>query len=414
MRLLSLRLAAVVLLPVGLHAQRAWTWTELRERFTRSNPSLRAAQIGIDEARAQEVTASLRPNPEVTSTMDQFDPFTPGPYRPLANTLPLVSASYLHERGHKRELRTESAQEGTAVVASQRDDLERTMLFNLRNAFVQALQAKAVLDVARENLSYYDRMLELGAERLKAGDIAQMDLNRMELQRVQFESDLRTAEVSLRTAKIQLLGLLNDRTPVDQFDVAGPFDFSEALMSLDELHRIALAARPDLRAAEQGIDKAKTDYRLAIANGLSDPTFSMDLGRNPPIPAYVGFSVNFPLRIFDRNQGEKARTQLDIQRTEQLRRAAEVQVFSDVNSAWETLNSDIGLLKPYKGKYLALAGQVRETVSFSYQHGGASLLDFLQAENEYRSVRLNYVNLVGAYLTAASQLNLAVGREVIP
>jgi cobalt-zinc-cadmium efflux system outer membrane protein len=413
MRLSSLGIAVLVCLPYGLHAQRAWTWPELRERFAASNPSLQAARTGIREAQAQEVTAGLRPNPEVTSTLDQFDPFTPGPYRPLANTLPLVSASYLHERGHKRELRAESAQRETAIVASQRDDLERTMVFSLRNAFVQALQAKAVLDVARENLSYYDRMLKLSSDRYKAGDIAQMDLNRLQLQRVQFESDVRTAEVSLRTAKIQLLALMNDRTPLEQFDVTGPFEFSEALVGLDELHRIAMEARPDLRAAVQAMEKSRTDYRLAIANGLSDPTFSLDVGRNPPIPAYVGFSVNFPLRIFDRNQGEKARTQLDIQRSEQLHRAAEIQVFSDVNSAWEILNSDMGLLRPYKTKYLDLAGQVRDTVSFSYQHGGASLLDFLQAQNEYRSVQLNYLNLVGAYLTAASQLNLAVGREVL-
>jgi cobalt-zinc-cadmium efflux system outer membrane protein len=414
MRLLSLGMAAWVCLPGGLYAQRAWTWTELRERFSASNPTLRAARIGIDESRAQEITAGLRPNPELTSTLDQFDPFTPGPYRPLANMLPLVSASYLHERQHKRELRLESAQRETAIVASQRDDLERTLVFNLRNAFVQALQAKSVLDVAEQNLSYYDRMLDLSGDRFKAGDIAQMDLNRLELQRVQFESDVRTAKVNLRTAKIQLLALLDDRTPVDQFDITGPFQFFEPLVGLDELHRLALVARPDLRAAGQAADKARADYRLAIANGSSDPTISLDVGRNPPIPAYVGFSVNFPLRLFDRNQGEKARTELDIRRNEQLRLAVEAQVFGDVDSAWETLNSNIGLLRPYQTKYLALAGSVRDTVSFSYQHGGASLVDFLQAQNEYRSVQLNYLNLVGAYLTAAAQLNLAVGREVIP
>jgi len=401
-------------MPNGLCAQRVWTWPELRDRFSAANPSLRAAQIGIDQSRAQQVTASLRPNPEVTTTVDQFTPFTTDPYRPLQYMLPLVSASYLHERQHKRELRTESAQRETAIVASQADDLARTLVFNLRNAFVQALQAKAVLAVAQENLAYYDRLLSVSADRFQAGDIAQMDLNRLELQRVQFEADVRTAEVNLRTAKIQLLAMLNDRTPVEVFDVTGLFEFSESFIGLEELHRIAEAARPDLRAAEQSIDKAKTDYRLAIANGSSDPTFSFNLGRNPPIPAYMGFSVNMPLRIFDRNQGEKARTQLDIRRTEELRQAAEAQVFSDVNSAWETLNSNLSLLRPYKTKYLALASDVRETVSFSYQHGGASLLDLLQAQNEYRSVQLNYLNLVGAYLTAANQLNLAVGREVIP
>ena len=178
-------------------------------------------------------------------------------------------------------------------------------------------------------------------------------------------------------------------------------------------HQTALANRPDLKAAMQAVDKAKTDYRLAVANGTTDPTFAMDLGRNPPIPAYMGFSVTVPLRIFDRNQGEKERTQLDIRRNERLQDANQAQVFSDADSAFATLNSNRVLLRAYKNKYLDQATRVRETVSFAYQHGGASLLDFLNAQNDYRTVQLNYLNLVGAYMTAASQLNMAVGTEVI-
>ena len=139
----------------------------------------------------------------------------------------------------------------------------------------------------------------------------------------------------------------------------------------------------------------------------------MDFGRNPPIPAYFGVSVNIPLRIFDKNQGEKLRTEIDIRRNERLAQSARAQVFSDVDSAYVTVNSNIILLKPYKAKYLQQAVRVRDTVAFAYQRGGATLLDFLNAENDYRSVQLNYLNLVGAYLTAAGQLNLAVGREVI-
>ena len=412
-RLRTAALFAGCLAP-GAFAQRAWTWQEVREKFITANPTLRAAEIGIDESKAQEITAYLRPNPDLTTTLDQLDPFTPNPYRPLANTLPLMSANYLHERQHKRELRLESAQKGTAVTVSQRADLERTLLFNLRNSFLQALQAKAVLSVARESLAYYDRLLVVSNDRFKAGDIAQVDLDRLELQRVQFESDVQTAEVNLRTAKIQLLALLNDHTPVEQFDVTGPFEFHEPLVTLEELRAGALATRPDLQAAVQAVDKAKTDYRLAVANGSTDPTFSVDVGRNPPIPAYFGVSVSIPLRLFDRNQGEKQRTQLDIRRSEGLQEAARTQVLADVESSFATLNSSLSLLRPYKTKYLDLATRVRETISFSYQHGGASLLDFLSAQNDYRSVQLNYLNLVGSFLAAANQVNLAVGREVIP
>jgi cobalt-zinc-cadmium efflux system outer membrane protein len=280
-------------------------------------------------------------------------------------------------------------------------------------AFVQALQEKAVLDLAKENLIYYDHVLEVNRERYKAGGIAQVDLDRLEIQRVQYESDLQSAEVNLRTAKIQLLALLNERMPVDQFDVTGPFDFSAQLVPLDEIRQAALETRPDLKAALQAVDKAKTDHRLAIANGSTDPTLGFDVGRNPPIDQYVGFSVSVPLRIFDRNQGEKRRTELDVARNERLADVARAQVFSDVDSAYAMVNSNLVLLQPYRDRYLKQASRIRDTISFSYEHGAASLLDFLNAQADYRSVQANYLNLVASYLDAANQLNLAVGREVI-
>jgi len=416
MRGLCAALVSAACLAPGLLAQQTFTWQEIKEKFESANPVLRAAQIGISESRAQEITAYLRPNPDFTATLDQINPFTNNPdrYQPFAQALPFISGSYLHERGHKRELRRESAQKATDIAVSNLADQERNLLFNLRNAFVQTLQQKAILTVARETLASYDRSLNISRDRFKAGDIAQMDLDRLELQRVQFESDVQTAEVNLRTAKINLLTVLNDRTPVEQFDVTGPFDFAEQVPPLDEFRQIALSTRPDLKAAIQSIEKAETDHRLALANGSADPTFGVDFARNPPIPVYMGVSVTIPLRIFDRNQGEKLRTQLDVTRNLRLQDATRAQVFSDVDSAHAMLNSNLTLLRPYKTKYLQQAGRVRDTVSFAYQHGGASLLDFLNAENEYRTIQLNYLNLVGSYLTAASQLNLAVGREVIP
>jgi cobalt-zinc-cadmium efflux system outer membrane protein len=395
-------------------AQHALIWDEVKARFESDNPTLRAGKLGVDEFRAQETTAYLRPNPNLALTVDQINPFDGGPpHSTFGSLLTVAAASYLHERQHKRELRLESAQGATAIGVSSEADLERGLLFSLRGAFVQTLQAKAVLNVAKENLAYYDHVLDISRERFKAGAIAQIDLDRLELQRVQFESDLQTAEVNLRTAKIQLLMLLNERTPVEQFDVTGPFEFSEQVAPLDDFRQIAMDNRPDLKAAAQAADKARTDHKLAVANGSTDPTFGFDVGRNPPIDQYIGFNVSIPLRIFDRNQGEKRRTQLDIDRNQRLLDAAQAQVFSDVDSAYAMVNSNLILLRLYKAKYLQQAVRVRDTITFSYQQSGASLLDFLNAQSDYRTVELSYVNLIGAYLTAAVQLNLAVGREAI-
>jgi cobalt-zinc-cadmium efflux system outer membrane protein len=395
------------------------SWEQVRQRFEQSNPTLQAGQIGIDESKAQEITAFLRPNPNFTVALDgtQIAP-SEGVWQPLRGTQFSPFFSYLHERQHKRELRLESAQGATKIAVSGQADLERTLIFTLRTAFVQTLQEKAILDLAKENLSYYDHLLHVNRERYKAGAIAQVDLDRLELQRVTYESDLQTAEVNLRTAKIQLLALLNDRTPVEQFDVTGAFDFSNQIAPLDEVRQTAVDNRPDLRAAVHSIDKAKTDHRLAVTNGSTDPTLSVWYTRNPsfnnPFAFHTfGANVSIPLRIFDRNQGEKLRTQLDITRNERLRDAAEARVFSDVDSAYATVNSTVILLQPYKDRYLQQASRVRDTIAFSYEHGAASLLDFLNAQAEYRSVQVNYLNLVASYLNAASQLNLAVGREVI-
>jgi cobalt-zinc-cadmium efflux system outer membrane protein len=402
-------------------AQQALTWNDLRNRFEATNPTLIAARIGISESKAAEITAYLRPNPNVTGVIDQINPFSKQPsttgsgdsYSPFRFALPSGSIDYLHERQHKRELRRDSAREATEIASSQLADQERSLLFNLKSAFVQTLQQKAILALAQENLSYYDQILKVSRDRKQLGDISQVDLERLEVQRVQYETDLQTALVSLRTAKIQLLMLLNDRTPLERFDVTGPYEFPDQMVSLEEFRRAALGARPDLRAAVESIEKAKTDNRLAWANGSTDPTFGVDFARNPPIPVYLGFSVSIPLRIFDRNQGEKARTRLDITRNQRLRDASEAEVLSDVDSAYATINSNLTLLKTYKANYLQRATQVRDTILFAYQNGGASLLDFLQAQQDYRSVRVNYLNLIGSYLNSAAQMNFAVGREII-
>ncbi len=396
-----------------------YTWPQIRDKFAAVNPTLRAGQLNIDESRAQEITAYLRPNPDFGLALDgtQLTPYR-GVYRPFSGTQMMPSISYLHERERKRELRLENAEKGTAVALSQQADLIRNMTFNLRSAFVQTLQAKAVLAVALENLTYYDKVIAVSRDRLSAGDLARVDLDRIELQRVQYEAELEQADVSLRTAKIQLLTLLNDRTPINQFDVAGPFDFTNELAPLDDVRRAALDARPDLKAAMQSVDQARTAHQLAIANGSTDPTFSVWWTHNPSFNNpfdnnTIGASVDIPLRIFDRNQGEKERTAIDIQRNQRQEEAATAQVFSDVDSAYATVVSNLNLLRPYKERYMAQALRVRDTVSFAWEHGGAALIDFLNAQNDYRSIQLNYLNLVGSYLTAASQLNLAVGREVI-
>jgi outer membrane protein, heavy metal efflux system len=405
-------------------AQRVLDWSQAKAEFEASNPALKADADAVDEMKASEITAFLRPNPQVGLASDgvQIAPHTtPGlgtHWLPLTGTQLVPSISYLHEREHKRELRLQSAKQGTEVAGSQHADLERSLIFELRSAFVQALQAKAEIELAKADLDYYDKIIEISRSRFKAGDMAQIDLDRIELLRVQYEVDQQTALVNLRTAKIQLQQLLDDRTPVEQFDVIGAYDFSKDLKPLSEIRQIAMDQRPDLRATVEAMQQAETNHKLAIANGSADPTFSSWYSYNPafnnPFGRYtIGASVNMPLRIFDRNQGEKQRTEIDIDRSRRLNDSAQLQVLSDVDSAYAQVASSIVLLNPYRDKYTDQALRVRDTVTYAYEHGGASLMDFLNAQSDYRTVQMAYVQLVGSYLMAAGQLNLAVGQEVI-
>ena len=419
MRRRSWRYCLGLLCVAGCMAQTAGTpialnWQETQDRFRANNPTLLAGRVNIDESRADEITAHLRPNPTLTFGWDQLTPFNGNPYRPISQSYAFWDLDYLHERQHKRELRLESARNATDIAVSSQSDLERNLLFNLRDAFVRVLLAKAVVGVTKETLDFYDKEIALNRERLNAGAIAKVDFQRVEIQRVQFESDIQTARVNLRTAKIDLLALIGERASPEEFDVKEEFEFTEPGATLEELRRQAVAARPDLKEAEQSLEKAQTDHRLSIANGSSDPTFAIDVSHQPPpLNTYLGMSVSFPLRIFDRNQGDKLHTLLDIGRNEKLRDAAKVTTLHDVDSAYATLENTLTLLRPYKSKYLQEADEIRSTVSFAYEHGAASLLDFIDAQREYRNTQVSYVNLVGAYFSAVNQVNFSVGREVI-
>ncbi len=398
----------------------ALTWDQVKARFEAANPQLKADSLNVDELRAEQITAFLRPNPQFTFSEDgaQIAPNN-GVWQPLSGIQEQTNLGYLIERRNKRHLRLQAAQDTTRLAESQHQDLDRTLTFGLRSAFVQALQAKAALKLAQEDLAYYDRIIGISRDRLHAGDIAQVDFDRIDLQRVQYESELQNALVNLRTAKIQLMQFLDQRTPIEQFDVQGPFDFSSDLQDLEHYRQLSLDNRPDLRAAIQQIEQSKSAHKLAEANGSTDPTVSgwwthNGSYNNPNADETLGLSVNIPLRIFDRNQGEKKRTAIDVDRSTQLTEQTRAQVFADVDSAYATVQSNVELLKPYKVKYLDQSTRVRDTITYSYEHGGASLADFLNAQSDYRTVQLAYLQLIGTYLSAASQLNLAVGREVIP
>ncbi len=386
------------------------------ERFRAGNPDLSAGQLNIQESKAHEVTAYLRPNPNASFLLDQLQVFNRNPYRPVTNALPVVAFDYLHERQHKRELRLESAQQGTAIAESQQQDLERTLLFNLRTAFVQTLQAKALLANAKENLDYFDKELAINRDRYRSGDIARVDLDRIALQRVQYESDYQTARGECANRQDHPADAAQRPHPGGQFRRHRPLHVPGADSAAGGVPHHGAGDAPGFAGGRAGSGKSRariTNWRWRTDRPIPISAWT---SAHTGADSYIGVGVSIPLRIFDRNQGEKARTQIDITHAERQKDSAQALVFSDVDSAYFTLLSTVSLLRPYGGAdgYLETASRIRDTMSFSYQRGQAALVDYLDAQRDFRATQVAYINLVGAYLAAAGQLNMAVGREAIP
>lgn len=413
----TVRLCGVALFVSSAHAAiaqapSALSWTDVRQRFESNNPTLRAAQLTVDEARANEITAGLRPNPQLSATTDQFASLLD---RHWSYTTPqwTPTVTQLIERQGKRHLRYQSAQLITRGSAFDAQDLHRNLLLNLRDAFIRTLAAQSILQLTTDNLADYDTVLAVNRQRFQAGDLSRIDLQRLELQRAQFASDRENASVSLRQAKLDLRALLNDSVPVERFDVHGDFSFGESLPPLDVVREKALAIRPDLLSATTAVERAVVDHRLASANGSVDPIVGATYQSAGQSNTF-GLSVGLPLRIFDRNQGEKARTDYERQRTARLREGVVIAVTHDVEAAHGAAQSVVRLLQPYRDSYLPQATQVRETIAFAFARGAASLLEFLDAERSYRETQLAYRQLIASYLSAVNQLNFTAGYEVLP
>jgi outer membrane protein, heavy metal efflux system len=324
-----------------------------------------------------------------------------------------ADVSRLFERGQKRRWRLESARATTAVTESQYRDLERQTVLDVEQAFTNMLLAKAALQLADKNLVSYRQTVDLSRVRVDAGAISQTDFERIDLQLASFESDYSNAQVSLIQNSDQLQQLLGLAHPTRNFDIAGTLDPPALTLSLPGLEQKALAARPDYLAAEQAIQVADANIKLANANGTADPMLDAGYDRSGTFNS-VGFGVNVPLRIFDRNQGEKQSTRFTAQASRFSEVAARNHVLSDVDQAWATYQAAQALAHRYNTHYLAEAGHVLNNLEFGYRHGSTTLLDYLNALHDYRRTGLDALNANAQVWLSVHQLSFATATEMLP
>lgn len=380
------------------------------------NHTLLASRTTIQQNQAQEITAHLRPNPTLTADWEYLPFFTPGSFTGdyLHDSSEAdLGLSYLHERGQKRERRYQAAKDATAVTRSQVADGERGLTFQVATLFTNVQIAESTIELAEEDLKSFRNTVEIAELQFQKGAISENDSLKIKLQLLQFEGDLGSA----RLARVQALSDLRqalgyESVPAD-YDVGGNFDYLPYTLNLDDLKQKALANRPDLRAAAEGVTAAGSQIALARANGKQDVTLSANYSHVNGINAGT-LLVSVPLAIFNRNQGEIARTRYALTQAEQQKDAASGQVLTDVKDAYENLQFTDQVVKLYRGQYLDLSQRSREISEYSYHRGATSLLDFLDAERTYRATQLGYRQALSSYLLAVEQLREAVGTRSLP
>lgn len=375
------------------------------------NHALLAQRTMIQQNQAQEITANLRPNPNFFLDWDYLPAFTPSSQtNSYLQSLTEADAglTYLIERGKKRQHRLQAAKDATAVTSSQVADDERTLTFQVASQFINVQLAESTLDLAQDNLKSYQNTLDISEIRYRSGAISQDDYLKVKLQLLQFQSDFAQAQLAKLQALSDLRTLLGFEAVPANYDVAGPFEYEPVNASLEDLQMKALQNRPDLRAAQQGVSSAQSQYELQRAIGKQDLTVQANYTHVNGING-MSFYTSIPLPIFNRNQGEIARTRYAIVQSQESEKAAGEHVMTDVYDAYWALRSNDQVVQLYRSGYLTEAQADRDIAEYAYQRGAASLIDFLDAERSYRTTQRAYRQTLASYLLALEQLREAIG-----
>jgi outer membrane protein, heavy metal efflux system len=371
------------------------------------NPTLRAQQAALASTKAGEITAGLRPNPTMNFLAEQFGGGS------ASQTQYTASFGQTIELGGKRQRRLDSARAATQVAGFQLEDVQRQTILLVKSTFANGLIARGQLTLAEQNLKTLDDTERLQRLRVEKGDLSELELLRLQVQRFTFERDAADARQALAAAKIALRAAAGEMNLAEQFDIVGELEFKEIPLDRTALMRAALDNRPDLRAAEADRERARADHRLARANAWWDITPQLEYQRIGPDNTF-GFGFSIPIRVFDRNQGEIARTQAEIARVDAVRQATALQVLAALDTDLSAAATQQDRVLKLRDVYLPKATAARDTVDYAYRRGGQSLLDFLDAQRSYRETALAYLQALGAYLTAIYQLESDVGRPLEP
>jgi len=388
----------------------ALTLAQILDLARTKNPTILAAQQNLQAVHAQELQAGVRQNPNFGFTGSNVTLPAEGASNPYQYSL---QVSRLFERGDKRKYRLEDARATTNQTKAQLDDSIRQTELTIKTAFTHMLIAKESLELASASLKDFGHEVDIAHDRFTAGDLGKLDFERLDLQLGDYESDEANDIITLRQASDQLQTLIGVETPSEDFDITGDIIPPIITQTKDQLVQAALTNRPDFAAAHFGVAAADANARLAIANGTADPTLEGEYDRSGTYNS-AGFSLNIPIRIFDRNQGNKATARFQADASRLTETAARYQVISDVDQAWVGYVQARRLSDRYNNHYLDESKDVLSIAQYAFQHGGIALIDYLDALRDARSTTLNALNAYQQTWLAIHQLSAASATELVP
>lgn len=374
------------------------------------NPALLRDRQNIAVARANLLQARQRPNPEVDVGSESYPAFESRPGSFFNNQEMTLRAGQTIETAGKRGKRAAVAGQELAATGSDVQNTLRQLRLELKQRYYSVVLAKAQRDLAEEILKQFDGIIRLNEERYKQGEVSGLDLNRVKAERLRFFTDLLESDLQLKNAKTALLELLAFG------DLAAPFDVTEQLKSrplteqLADLQGQASAARPDMKAGRERLERDRQQVGLEQALAVPDVTpfagYKRDFGANT-----LAFGVTLPLPLFNRNQGGVARAAAQIvQRQHELDRLT-LAVRREVQEAYQRVQTQNERIRALEQEYVPNVRRTRDIAQQSYRLGALDLIGLLDAERVYRETLRAYNLALFDYNAAVFQLEAAVGKE---
>ncbi len=396
--------------------RRTYTLAEAKRLAYEHNWDLLAAKSDVAAATAQKIISKEFPNPTLALSSQKINTDDHPNSTIAGNQLwnrsydTIAAVNQLFEIGGKRTRRQESAAAGFAAAEARLRDARRLLDAAVARAYLAALLAGENVKILGQSAAALRREAQIADIRLRAGDISKADKMQIEIAAARLELDAQTAEGNAIAARIAMEVLVGTSNPTGAWV---PGDTLEQLAGLPFLASQVTpgTSRPDVQAAEAAQRKASADLRLQRAMRVPDPTFLLQYEHQPPDqPNTIGLGVSFPLPLWNRNRGAiKAAEAVQVQAALQVEKVT-AQAAAEIAAAESAYAEASARWRRYQEQIRPQSGQIRETVSFAYEKGGASLLDLLSAERNDNDIRLATAQAMADRALAAA--NLATARAV--